>query len=71
MERIHGPFVGPRRADLRAAQIAAMVLNVNREAGKPSVDFDDIALEFSPVEELSPEQEREQTRAIFGVRSPE
>ena len=48
LERIHGPLVGPKRDDLRAAQIAAMIANVNRDPKKRAQPFDteDMALRF-------------------------
>ena len=58
LERIEGPLVGPRRDDLRAASVAAMIANVNRGKKDKPFDLDDVALKFQKPPELTPEQER-------------
>lgn len=51
LERVQGPVIGPRRDDLRAAQIAAMIANVNRGPKSKALDLDDVVLRFElPVE---------------------
>lgn len=47
MERIHGPLFGPRRDDLRAATIVAMLVNLNRSKGEEPLTPEDVALRFA------------------------
>lgn len=46
LEHVLGPVIGPRRSDLHAAQVAAMIANVNRGPRQKAVELDDVALRF-------------------------
>lgn len=67
LERIEGPFLGPRRDDLRAGVVASTVANVNRGSRKP-MGAEDFILQFSDVSNV--DRQGETLRALTDRKRP-